>query len=538
MHPNHQPTSTTDRYSGIAMKPLTYLLFLFLLAACSDSNNSRGVNQGKPQADNPMVEGPITSGGAADCCIVNILGFDVDLRAEGLDYMPGTPFYSFLNFDEEEVGYQETEYFISGTATSYIATDELGTDGNWPIQAADAATFRSRIVVQRPIDPADFNGTVIVEWFNVSGGIDAAPDFIQMHTELMREGYAWVGVSAQAAGIEGGGTFGLPLKAVDTERYGNLNHPGDSFAYDIFSQAAQSVRNPAGLDPLEGLEVQRMIGVGQSQASFHLVTYVNAIHPTIDLFDGFLIHSRKSDSAPLSQEPQLAIPTPDPSFIREDLKEPVIILQTETDILQLGSTGSLAARQADSLAFRLWEVAGTAHTDVYTTIKGQNDKGDDPTVADVISNKDARPPFIQCTIPVNDGPGHWVAKAAIAALNSWISEGKAAPSAPLLSVNEQARAFVLDNLGNVRGGIRTPYVDAPVAVLNGEGQPPADPFCNLFGITELFDDATMATLYPDKQTYIDTIDTATDAAVDAGFLRPIDAGLIKDRARTSDIGIY
>jgi len=110
----------------------------------------------------------------------------------------------------------------------------------------------------------------------------------------MREGYAWVGVSAQAAGIEGGGTFGLPLKAVDTERYGNLNHPGDSFAYDIFSQAAQSVRNPAGLDPLEGLEVQRMIGVGQSQASFHLVTYVNAIHPTIDLFDGFLIHSFRS----------------------------------------------------------------------------------------------------------------------------------------------------------------------------------------------------------------------------------------------------
>jgi hypothetical protein len=91
-------------------------------------------------------------------------------------------------------------------------------------------------------------------------------------------------------------------------------------------------------------------------------------------------------------------------------------------------------------------------------------------------------------------------------------------------------------MGNVRGGIRTPYVDAPVAVLNGEGQPPADPFCNLFGITELFDDATLATLYPNKQAYIDAIDSTTDAAVNAGFLLPIDAGLIKDRARSSGIG--
>ena len=42
-----------------------------------------------------------------------------------------------------------------------------------------------------------FNGTVVVEWLNVSGGVDAAPDWTFAHTELIREGYAWVGVSAQ-----------------------------------------------------------------------------------------------------------------------------------------------------------------------------------------------------------------------------------------------------------------------------------------------------------------------------------------------------
>ena len=86
------------------------LLFLIMMTACSDSSNNNGANNGLPQADNPMVEGPITAGGAEDCCVVNILGFDVDLRLEGLDYIPGTPFYTFLNFDESEVGYQEYKF--------------------------------------------------------------------------------------------------------------------------------------------------------------------------------------------------------------------------------------------------------------------------------------------------------------------------------------------------------------------------------------------------------------------------------------------
>jgi endonuclease YncB( thermonuclease family) len=60
------------------------------------------------------------------------------------------------------------------------------------VATADTAPFKSRIVVLRPEAEGDFNGTVLVEWFNVSGGVDASPDWTQMHTELVREGYAWV----------------------------------------------------------------------------------------------------------------------------------------------------------------------------------------------------------------------------------------------------------------------------------------------------------------------------------------------------------
>lgn len=523
--------STTKRQQSLTLG-WAVLVLLSTLTACSDGSDSNNVSgDQKPQAANPVIEGPISGGGAPDCCVINFGPIAVDLRTQG--YVPGTPFYAGVTFDEAEVGYRETEYFISGTAVSYIATDELRSDGVWPVDAADGAEYTTRMVVLRPINEADFNGTVVVEWFNVSGGIDAAPDWTQMHTELMREGYAWVGVSAQAAGVEGGGAFDLPLKLIDAPRYGRLHHPGDSFSYDIFSQAAQSVRHPVGLDPLDGLSVQRMIGVGQSQSAFRLVTYVNAIHPTIDLFDGFIIHSRGNGSALLSQLPQVEVATPDPVYIREDLPEPVLTLQTQTDIFRLNS---VTQRQQDSQSLRLWEVAGSAHSDVYTTLKGPQDKGNDPTVADVVSNKDARPPFISCPLPVNDGPGHWVAKAAIAAVDQWIRTGEAAPSAPLLAVNAQGTDFEFDSVGNTQGGIRTPYVDAPVARLSGEGQPPANAaFCGLFGTTELFDNATLAALYPDKQAYISAIDAATDSAVEAGFIRPKDAELIKARARSSGI---
>jgi hypothetical protein len=280
------------------------LFLLLLLQACSDNNNNSPGSQ-RSQPVNPAVEGPITGGGGPDCCRIRFGGLEIDLRERG--YVPGTPFYAGGFFDLAEVGYQEKEYFISGIATSYVNSEELQSDGKWSVMEGEGAEYNSRIVVQRPIDADDFNGTVVVEWFNVSGGLDAAPDWLQTHTELHREGYVWVGVSAQRVGIDGGGPFGLPLKTVDSERYGDLDHPGDSFAYDIFSQAAQAVRRPVGLDPMEGLKVERMIAVGQSQASFHLTSYYNAINPTLDIFDAYLVHSRARNSAPLSQQPQVCL---------------------------------------------------------------------------------------------------------------------------------------------------------------------------------------------------------------------------------------
>ena len=312
--------------------------------------------EGRP--DDPLVEGPITEPGAP--------------------FVAGTT--GIFLFQQE---YEQIEFFISGTAKSFTNVGELGSDGVWEVEEGETAEYTTRALVYRPTSASRFSGTVIVEWLNVSGGLDAAPDWISMHTEIFREGHVWVGVSAQVDGIEGrgGGIGALYLKAVDPVRYGPLSHPGDSFSYEMFAQVAQAVRNPTDIAPLQGLVPERVIAVGESQSAGRLVTWVNALGPVYGLFDGYIIHSRGGGSPPLSQSPQEVVGTPDIVRVREDLNQPVLMYQTESDLFLLNS---LPSNQPDSRMFRLWEVAGTAHADTYTLDLGHSDVGDDPSIARVI----------------------------------------------------------------------------------------------------------------------------------------------------------
>ena len=104
----------------------------------------------------------------------------------------------------EQAGYVEHEYVAKGTASSYTATMPLPGDGRWTFEPDGTAPYRTRILVRYPADPARFSGTVVVEWLNVSGGVDANPDYASLEEELTRQGDAWVGVSAQLIGVEGG----------------------------------------------------------------------------------------------------------------------------------------------------------------------------------------------------------------------------------------------------------------------------------------------------------------------------------------------
>ena len=122
--------------------------------------------------------------------------------------------------------YTIDEFLVSGTATAYARNGTWTTDGHWDAKPSTSADYRTRVLVRRPNDPAKFNGSVVVEWFNVSAGFDSSPYYIETHDELLRDGFAWVGVSAQKVGVEGPGG----LKNSDPQRYGSLLHPGDSYS--------------------------------------------------------------------------------------------------------------------------------------------------------------------------------------------------------------------------------------------------------------------------------------------------------------------
>ena len=201
-------------------------------------------------------------------------------------------------------GYVEQEYFASGTAMAFKA-DSMPSDGNWTITPTTMAAYKTRILVRRPSDPAHFNGTVLVEWMNVSAG-ESAPDWDFLNPMLMRDGYAYVGVSAQALGVNGGKAIlgpstGGPQGLVNEEpaRYGSLHHPGDQYALDMYAQIGQALRAPHAT-ALGGLKLKHILAVGESQSAFYLTTFADAIQPRTNIYDGIFIHSRGGSGASLA----------------------------------------------------------------------------------------------------------------------------------------------------------------------------------------------------------------------------------------------
>ena len=438
-------------------------------------------------------------------------------------------------------GYVTAERLVGGTASSFEA-DETPDNGHWTATPGEDAGYRTRVIVRRPESAEDFSGTVIVEWFNVSA-IEASPDWAFLSEEVTREGHAYIGVSAQAQGVEGGNTLlavnvdpeqadaagasadTSGLKHIDPDRYGTLVHPGDAYAFDIFAQVGRAATASAG-ELLGGLEVTNLIAVGESQSAAFLSTFVNVVHPLNPVFDGFLIHSRGGGVAPVDGDLMAArrgenardffrqgVP------IRTDLHVPVFIFETETDLTLLGYAN---ARQPDTDLVRTWEVAGLAHADAHfirSIIGGPRD----PAVGDLLG----------CTEPINIGPQHEVLQAALHHLVSWVKGGPPPPTGTAIELTDDDEITIArDHHGIALGGVRHPLVDVPTATISGDppGGASIDDLAGgeggvslLFGSTTPFDRQVLTELYGTADNYVAAFTASADEAVAAGFLLQPDA---------------
>ena len=400
-------------------------------------------------------------------------------------------------------GYVEQEFFTSGTATAFKATS-APSNGDWSITPTTTAPYKTRIIVRRPSDPARFNGTVIVEWMNVSAG-ESAPDWDYLNPMLMRDGYAYVAVSAQAFGVSGGkallGSIAGSTGVVGAEpaRYGSLHHPGDQYAPDIFAQIGNALRSP-NEPALGGLKPKHVVATGESQSAFYLTTFADAVQPRTNTFDGIFIHSRGGSGASLGGTALGSTDLPKSLRIRTDLKVPVFMFETQTDLIELGYA---PAQQPNTARIRTWEVAGTSHADEYLV--------------------GAAASILGCTSPVNDGPQHTVEQAAFAAFHRWVVDGRPPPSPPPFRLaSTHPATLALDGHGNVIGGVRTPAVDVPVSTLSGAAPPGATVICSLFGSTTAFSPAELVTLYHTKSGYLAAYTASLDKAIADGFILPAD----------------
>ncbi len=276
---------------------------------------------------------------------------------------------------------------------------------------------------------------------------------------------------------------------------------------------------------LRGLLAEHVIAVGESQSALFLTTYINAVDPLARVYGGFLVHSRFGPAAPLDGSSIFEVPEANSSqavAFRPDMRVPLVTIITETDLLGGRRQGYHRARQPDNQRLRVWEIAGTAHADNYTIQVAPIDTGS-ARLADIVAAYAPTDMLMgrQLDHFVNFAPQHhYVLQAVLSQLNGWVSEGRPVPGCEPIEM--RCEKPVLDQHGLVRGGVRTPWVDVPIARTCGVGGE-ENAMSSLFGSGEPFDAPTVQRLYPGGASdYLQRFTASLDSAIQSGFLLAAD----------------
>jgi hypothetical protein len=409
-----------------------------------------------PQVPNPAIQGPIQGG------------------------VRGYPWnHSLFSLKGHGYDYTEHEYFFSGTATA--------------LSTGAKAPYESRMLVRLPRNRADFSGTVLVEWLNVTGQSDFETAWPVEAKYLMRHGIGYVGVSAQEAGVCCGPTT---LKGWDPVRYAPLVHPEDPFSYDIYSQAIRALRHPKGnkttsgdplkVNPMSGMHVRHLVATGASQSATYLTTFVNQ-HYNRGQIDAYVI---TRGGGPF-----------------DDFSTPIFQLNEENNL----------AKQPDNSHYVVWEEAGTAHApsvwwNRYIWPEQQRDLFG-PGV----------PNAVNAACSVNHGSVDYSSRALSHSVPRYVRTGKLPPPAPRIKT-DAAGHLVRDSNGLAEGGLRQPFVQVPVAYNSAEG-------CPLYGTFTPWSAAKIQSLYPTHRTYVGKIRRASARDVRRGWLLPADRATVVRKAR-------
>lgn len=442
--------------------------------------------------------------------------------------------------DMAELGYIEEEFFISGNANVYDWPER----GRLEVRTPDVP-YTTRLLIRRPADAARFSGNVVVEMLNPSNYFDLNIAWAVSHTQMLRNGDAWVGITAKPIAVE-------TLKQFDPERYAPLSWANplaatdplncevsrdttqateNGLIWDIHTQVGNWLRSTDSTNPFNYSTsvsmAQKLYAWGYSQTGSFLYTYLNAIHPEVtkargeSLFDGYLV-AVSSGPSPINQcAPRIA--RDDPRRPIENAGVPVIHIMSQSDYLF-----GIGSRQPDGDAqdnqFRRYEIAGSGHASPDELYWGAKP-------ADLLQAGRAVPPLACNEGPRSRFPNKLGFNAALVWLDQWARDGIAPPHADLIQVVDGQP--VLDEHANVIGGLRSPYVDVPTSTWNGNST--GESFCRIAGHEIPFSREKLKKLYPTHSAYVNAVMANVSELVSQGFLLEADGAEVIREAQLASV---
>ena len=357
---------------------------------------------------------------------------------------------------------------------------------------ANGQPYKTRIVIRRPADDRRFSGFVLAESMHPSGNPWV---FHFTHTYSMTEGH--IGLEILTSATQG-------FTESNPERYKDLA-VANGQANEIIAQVGALVKSKRPDNPLGSVTIRKMILTGSSASAGVMVNYlpthmVQRLADMKPIYDGFMPTSNGGNLR-LIDVPMIQVPT---------MRETMNGATTRPD-------GDTPGNQ-----FRVYEFAGMAHID----------------------SRDAAAYYPDpCKLPISRFPLAAYMSVALHHLWQWLDKGIAPPKADRIymdyNTDGDGSLMALDEFGNVRGGIRTTYVDVPamkIGVPNSGSEPPIKnphPFiaargeaaqnqlCGLANYDLAFNKEQLKKSYKDKKTYQSKVQQRYDELMKQGWALPV-----------------
>ena len=384
-----------------------------------------------------------------------------------------------------DYGYVEEEFKYAADAFSYDTTgaiDQTGTKITTGGPANDGAyPFKTRMIVRRPTDPADFNGTVVVEWQNVTATFDLEANWygdpaVPARQRLRVRRDLGSARRRQLAPQLGCRPLRRPRRQRSRRRRRRDGHRRRPLLRHLRAGIKALLDGGSGADPLGPLATpDTVIATGESQSGGRLNTYYNKVQPIHDIVDAFLL------TVSTRHDPRRRPAADDPGAQREREPDPADRARRRRTTASGRSPVDRTCRGWRSTTSRADRARSRNHPlgdSSSTRSRGSSGRSwsTRPTSTSSLGERRAAPPIAP--------------------------RGEYDPSPP--GATDQLDR---DELGIAEGGIRLPEMTVPVRLntgvnATGPGGGIFSAFCRLLGSTEDLPDSVLLSRYDDWADYV------------------------------------